>query len=59
MSGVICWQFCLLRLMQASYIIGAHDKGMVAFINPQRDSGRSIVFTATHRLGEVKDAKAL
>jgi len=59
MPGVIFLKFCLLRLTQASYIIGAYDKGMVAFIDLQRDSGRSIVFTATHRLAEVKDAKAL
>ena len=33
--------------------------GMIAFIDPQCGSGRSIVSTATHRLAEVKDAKAL
>jgi hypothetical protein len=56
---VIFPQFCLLRPAQASYIIGTQYKGMVAVIDPQRGSGRSIVFTATHRFAEVKDAKAL
>jgi hypothetical protein len=46
MSVESCLQFCLLRPAQASYIIRAQDKSMVAFIDPQRDSGRSLVFAA-------------
>jgi hypothetical protein len=59
MPGVIFLKFCLLRLTQASYIIGAQDKGMAAFIDLQRNTTRSAAFAGTHRLDEVNDAKAL
>ncbi|HEX3376097.1 MAG TPA: hypothetical protein VHS29_04510 [Candidatus Acidoferrales bacterium] len=59
MSGIAWQQFYLLRPTRASYIIGAQYKGVIAFIDPQRNTARSTAFAATHRLDEVKDAKAL